>query len=97
MRWVEIIKISAAENRREALENQIKPLLETLNREEKVESVKLYHNILNGDLSIHLLWDNGEADPWGSKTGLCLAHLLKEFGLISHSVWVEKENWTGLH
>lgn len=90
MKWVEVIKISAAENRREALENQIKPLLEKLNQEENAAAVKLYGNILDGDLSVNLFWDNGEVQPWGSKTGLCLAHLLKEFGLISHSVWVEK-------
>ncbi len=91
MKWIEVIKISVAENRRAALENQIKSVMRKLNREENAETVRLYHNLLDGDLSIHLCWNNGGAQPRGSNTGLCLAHLLREFGLISHSVWIEKE------
>jgi len=90
MKWIEVIKISVAENRRAALENQIESELKKLNREESSETVKLYHNLLDGDLSIHLCWNNGGATPRGSNAGLCLVHLLREFGLISHSVWVEK-------
>ena len=89
MKWIEIIKISVAENRRAVVEDQIKSVMTKLKNEEKAETVRLYHNLLDGDLSIHLCWDNGKAQPRGSKTGLCLAHLLKEFGLISHSVWAE--------
>jgi hypothetical protein len=91
MKWIEVIKISVAENRRAALENQIKSVMEKLNREENAENVKFYHNVLDGDLSLHLCWNNGAPEPWGSKTGLCLTHLFREFGLIAHSVWVEKE------
>jgi hypothetical protein len=29
-------------------------------------------------------------EPQGSATGLCLIHVLKTFGLTSHSVWVEQ-------
>lgn len=92
MKWIEIIKISVAENMRAALEKQIKSVMDKLNAEVNVDTVKLYNNPLDGDLSIHLCWNNGKAEPRGSKTGLCLVHLLREFGLISHSVWVEKES-----
>ena len=91
MKWIEVIKISIAENRRAVLESQIKSVMAKFNNGENAETVKLYHNLLDGDLSIHLCWTNRKAEPRGSKTGLCLAHLLREFGLISHSVWVEKD------
>lgn len=91
MKWIEVIKISVAENRRAALEDQIKSLMKKLNGKGNAEDLKFYHNVLDGDLSIHLCWDNGTPEPRGSKTGLCLTHLLREFGLISHSVWVEKK------
>ncbi|MEN6466438.1 MAG: hypothetical protein ABFD62_14795 [Syntrophaceae bacterium] len=91
MKWIEVIKISIAENRRAALEHQIKSVIASLNNEERAETLKLYYNLLDGDLCIHLCWDNGDPESRGSKTGLCLAHLLREFGLISHSVWVEQE------
>jgi hypothetical protein len=91
MKWIEVIKISVAENRRAALEDQIKSVMNNLNRKDHAETVKLYHNLLDGDLSIHLCWNDGGAQPRGSNTGLCLTHMLREFGLISHSVWLEKE------
>ncbi len=90
MKWIEVIKISVAENRRAALENQIESVMNNINREESTDTVKLYYNLLDGELSIHLCWNSGGAQPRRSNTGLCLAHLLREFGLISHSVWVEK-------
>jgi len=91
MKWIEIIRISMAENSRVSLEKQISSIKSKLNTEENIEEVKFYRNLLDGDLSIHLCWNNGKAEPMGSKTGLCLAHLLKEFGITSHSSWVEKE------
>lgn len=92
MKWIEVIKISVAENRRTALERKIQSIMPGISDggEETAQAVKLYSNLSDGDLTIHLCWDNGKAEPWGSKAGLCLAGLLKEFGLVSHSVWVEK-------
>ncbi|MEN6466442.1 MAG: hypothetical protein ABFD62_14815 [Syntrophaceae bacterium] len=92
MKWIEVIKISAAENRRTALENKIRSVMWNLKTEGNPQMVKLYRNLPDGDLSIHLFWDEGKAEPWGSKTGLCLARLLKQYGLISHSVWVENKS-----
>jgi hypothetical protein len=90
MKWLEVIKISVAENRRTAMEEQITSLMSDLKRE-KNETIKLYQNLQDGEFSIHLCWENGKAAPRGSATGLCLAHLLKGFGLISHTVWAEKQ------
>ena len=91
MKWIEVIKISVAENRRAALKNKIASILSNLDTE-KTERIKLYQNLQDGDISIHLCWSNGKAQMRGSMTGLCLAHLLKEFGLTSHSVWVEQQH-----
>jgi hypothetical protein len=90
MQWLEVIRISVAENKRAALEEQITSIMSDLNTE-KTETIKLYQNLQDGEISIHLCWKNGKAVPRGSATGLCLAHLLKGFGLISHSVWAEKQ------
>lgn len=89
MQWLEVIKIRVAENRRAALEEQLTSIMSDINKE-KTETIKLYQNLQDGEVSIHLCWTNGKAVPRGSATGLCLAHLLKGFGLISHSVWAEK-------
>jgi hypothetical protein len=90
MKWIEVIKISVAENRRAALEKKIRSIMSNLGADANTRTAKLYRNLLDGDWCIRLSWDRGRAQPRGSKTGLCLAQVLREFGLISHSVWVEK-------
>jgi len=88
---METIKISIAENRRSALDRQLAAILTDLNTAPHVQTIKLYQNLQDGDMCIHLSWSSGKAKLQGSETGLFLAHLLKEFGLTSHSVWIEKE------
>jgi len=91
MKWVEIIKLRVAESNRESLERQLTELISKVDHHGGMSDIKLYHNaVVDSDLSIHLYWKAGKAEPQGSATGLCLIHVLKEFGLISHSVWVEE-------
>ena len=91
MKWMETIRITIAENAHEALQKQLTEIMANLNAEQNGEVVKIYRNLQDGDMCIHLNWSNGKAEPRGSRTGLCLAHLLKDFGLTSHSVWIEKD------
>lgn len=93
MKWIEVIKISVADNRRAPLESQIESIMLGLHREmeKEADEMKLYRNILDNDLCIHLYWNKGPVDPRGSKLGIFITHLLKEAGLVSHSVWVEEK------
>jgi len=43
------------------------------------------------DCSLCLLWKTQKLEPQGSSVGMHLARTLKKFGLVDHSVWVEKE------
>jgi len=91
MNWVEIINLRVAETNQEQLEQKLSELLSKVDHDDGLCSVKSYHNaVVKSDLSIHLHWKSGKVDLQGSKTGLCLMHILKNFGLISHSVWVEE-------
>ncbi len=105
MKWIEVIKINVADNRRAAVESQIESIRRGLNEKPdrktgqflkadqdlKPEQLKLYRNLLDNDLSIHLRWNKGTAEPRGSELGQCLIHLMKEAGLVSHGVWVEEK------
>jgi len=91
MNWIEVIKVSIAKDGRVTMEKQITAIISELKNGEKAQAVRLYRNLLDGDLSIHLCWKGKTAELRGSKTGNCLTHLLKECGLVSHSVWVEKD------
>jgi hypothetical protein len=54
MKWIEVIKINVAENRRAAVESQIGSIRRGLNgkTDKKADQLKLYRNLLDNDLSI---------------------------------------------
>ena len=59
--------------------------------DKKADQLELYRNLHDDDdLTIHLCWNKGTAEPRGSESGQCLIHLLKEAGLVSHGVGVEE-------
>lgn len=43
------------------------------------------------DLALSLTWDTDALRHEGSKAGLSIREALKTFGLVEHSIWVEKE------
>lgn len=91
MKWLEIIELRSMGNNRKLLESNLTNLLDELNEETEQQAIKIYNRVaVDSDLSIHLLHDSKKADIDGSPLGLRLASTLKEFGLINHSVWVER-------
>jgi hypothetical protein len=91
MQWMEVVKLRIAEKNPESVEKEVVKLIKELGNNGSMKDIKLYRNALvDNDLSVHLLWETDNAEPQGSATGLCLVHVLKEYGLISHSVWVER-------
>jgi hypothetical protein len=88
--WMEVIKLRIAGDEPESVERKVVKMITEVNHNGKMKEVKVYrHALLDNDLSVYLHWGSDSAEPQGSATGLCLVHLLKEFGLVSHSVWVE--------
>ncbi|PKN64901.1 MAG: hypothetical protein CVU57_12285 [Deltaproteobacteria bacterium HGW-Deltaproteobacteria-15] len=43
------------------------------------------------DFSIHLEWQIEGLPSGGSELGVCLARVLKDYGLTDHNVWMEEE------
>ena len=90
MQWMEEIKIRIADKNPEVVEGKIMRLIKDLGDNGGMKEIKLYHSaVVNNDVSVHLYWDTEGAEPHGSAMGLCLVHVLREYGLISHSVWVD--------
>lgn len=91
MKWIEIIKLQVADSDRESVKHELSKLISKIDHKGGLCDVKTYHNALvNSDFSITLYWKSGKVEQQGSATGLSLIHMLKAFGLISHSVWVEQ-------
>jgi len=90
MKWVEIIKLRVAENTRESLLRRLTEHLADMNHAGGLTEIRLFHNaVVNSDLSIHLYWETAQIERQGSTPGLCLIHVFKAYGLISHSIWIE--------
>ena len=53
--------------------------------------IRVYrHSTVETDFSIHIYWETKEQHPKETPLGHQLTDGLKELGLLTHSVWVEK-------
>jgi len=99
MKWAEMIKLRFTEGDREAVDRVLADFISGIGGPDGLRKIDLLRrNRIAGDLCLLIHWDLPEAAPRGSATGLSLVHLLGEFGLTNHSVWIEgKTMKTPLH
>jgi hypothetical protein len=90
MKWVEVIKLRSAGKDSQLIEELLRSI-EKFNQRGLVEMNTFHHAALESDWSIHLHWESERPEQHGSSLGLRLAQVLKEFGLVDHSVWIEEE------
>ena len=91
MKWIEIITLRS--NRDDLLVLDFESLFDVKENypEGKLEKMEVYRRCtLDTDLSVHLRWNSDRANPEGSSVALHLMQLLKENGLLNHSIWVEE-------
>jgi len=92
MKWMEVIELRTAEKNPAFVEQTLTTLIVELGEAGNMEDIKIYRDaLLENDACIHVHWASGRAEPQGSTAGLCMVHILKEFGLVSHSVWIEAD------
>lgn len=95
MTWLEIIEIRAVASNLEFLESQLKNLICALKQETTLRSVKVYHHVaLESDFSIHLFHNSQKTDTKCSSICSQIVPSLKDFGLVNHTVWIEKSGDT---
>ena len=93
MKWLEIIELRSVDSNRELLKSQLQKLINEVEKEAKKQAIKVYSRVMiDTDFSIHLFHDSKKIENSGSPLGLHLASALKKFGLVNHSVWVERPN-----
>jgi hypothetical protein len=90
MKWLEVIKLRSA-GKDSALLKELLLSLDRFSQSGLVETKTYHHATLETDLSVHLHWQSERPEQNGSSLGLRLIQALREFGLIDHSIWIEKE------
>ena len=90
MKWLEIIELRSASSTWKSMEAEVQSMVLDMNKETSTHSLTAYSRaMIDNDFSIHLIHDSCSVEKNGSSLGFHLVSLLKEFGLVNHSVWIE--------
>ena len=92
MRWLESIRLRTVQAPAERIVAALRAHLEGLRDEAGLVGANLYGGLMpRGDFSLILFWSTDQAQPCGSLAARLLLPLLREHGLVSHTVWVGKQ------
>ncbi|MBC8440096.1 MAG: hypothetical protein H8D87_10455 [Deltaproteobacteria bacterium] len=92
MKWIEIIELRSAGNTFKQLEMPLQEFLDQAEKKTEKQIVKLYTRMkIDTDVRIHLLHDSGNTKNSGSSLGIRLVSALKPYGLVNHTIWIEKQ------
>jgi hypothetical protein len=92
MKWIEIIELRSVGNTQLQLEAHLQELIGQVERETKKQTCKLYTRVMiDTDFSIHLFHDSNKIERSGSTLGLRLVSGLKVYGMVNHTIWIEKQ------
>ena len=91
MKCLEIITLRSATKPEEMVIRDLVKKIEASDTEGQAPALVLYRNASVGnDISIHLQRRLANGHPGKSPMGLQLARLFSEYGLVSHSIWIEE-------
>ncbi len=88
MIWMEFIKVQTARSNVAAI---LKNFASDCKLCKGLLDAKVFTHAMVDDCSLCLLWNTKRFESHGSSIGLHLSNTLKKYGLVDHSVWVEKE------
>lgn len=92
MKWIEIIELRSPGNTRKQLEMHQDELTSQVERKTDKQTVKFYTSMLvDTDFSVHIFHDSSKANAKGSPLGIRLVSALKPYGLVNHTIWIEKQ------
>jgi hypoxanthine phosphoribosyltransferase len=92
MKWIEIIEIRSTGDTLKQLEKHVQEIINQAEKKTGQLIIKLYSRMnIVIDLSIHMVHDSSVAKSRGSSLGIRLVSTLKSYGLVNHTIWIEKQ------
>jgi hypothetical protein len=92
--WMEMIRLRTVPGRIGLATDLLLDLTKGMTAEQGLVRVNLYQRAgLRTDLAMSLVWNTDPPSHKGTRTGLSISELLKTFGLVEHSVWLEGGNF----
>jgi len=94
MKWVEIIALRSGNINTELVDELLKGVGGSDSPNDTLKhllEIKIYYDsVVETDLSIHIYWESEAGNDHKSSLGLRIFSALKPFGLLNHSVWIER-------
>jgi hypothetical protein len=92
MVWVEEIEICTAVNKEKKAQQYLLRTALYMRGKKGLTDVNVYsHAHMVNEFLIRLIWNTDSFKYPGSEEGMNLREILKQFGLVNYSVWIEKE------
>jgi len=92
MRWLELIRLRTIQATAEQIARDLGAHLEYFREEAGLIGARLYGAVRpGGDFNLALLWNTERVEPGGSLAARLLIPVLREHGLVDHTVWVEND------
>ena len=90
MKLQEIIEIRTSKNLQAQVEKLLKDLIKDIKVDSENNGVKLFQRMnLEVDFAIQLIIDSRDIKGNGSRLGHRVASIMKEHGIVNHSIWKE--------
>jgi hypothetical protein len=91
MKWLEFIRVQVGGTPQETIASKILSFTKELKYRPGLTAAEVYvHALVNGDFAIFFLWKTEQHQPMGSSIALTLKEELKKYGLVDHSIWLER-------
>jgi hypothetical protein len=91
---METIKVQSATGKEQVIVDELmalaKEIPKSANGQGLHDAMVSCHVSVPGYFALRLFWNTDTPQTRGSMTGLSLTQALKVFGLVDHSVWIEK-------
>ena len=85
-----MIRLRSVPDRIEPATDLLLNLVKDMAAEQGLVSVNLYQRAgLRTDLAMSLVWNTDPPSYKGTRAGLSISELLRTFGLVEHSLWLE--------
>ncbi len=96
MRRLELIKVRTVGVQEKLMVSEfLDTVICDLDTPDLIDASIFFHEAIPGDLSVVLLWGAASSEASGNESGLFLVQELSRFGMVDHSVWLEKDKTAG--
>lgn len=95
MNWLEILSVTGAGPEERIKIIELCGKLRVPRMSGRSAKLSVYGNSFSAELSVHIHWRSQAAPVGRSPLGLALGHTLGDYGLVTHSLWLEYDRSGG--